>query len=208
MTVRRSGGSQFVGAGYHVPSSAHPDAAALALLAQVLVAAPSGRLHKALVETKLATSLDGDAVSSLEPGYRIFGAVVPTEVPLEKTEAAMLGVLEQLAKSPVTEAEVARARQNLLKNIELSANDTAALTVGLTESMAAGDWRLFFVHRDRIEKTTAAEVQSAALKYLKSSNRTVGRFIPTDTPDRAEVPLVADIGALVKDYKGLSLIHI
>ncbi len=202
VTVRRSGGSQYVGAGYHVPSSAHPDAAALALLGQVLVAAPSGRLHKALVETKLATSLDGDAVSSLEPGYRIFGAVVPTEVPIEKTEAAMLGVLEQLAKAPVTEAEVARARQNLMKNIELSANDTAALTVGLTESMAAGDWRLFFVHRDRVEKTTAAEVQAAALKYLKSSNRTVGRFIPTDTPDRAEVPLVADIGALVKDYKG------
>ena len=202
VTVRRSGGSQYVGAGYHVPSSAHPDAAALALLGQVLVAAPSGRLHKALVETKLATSLDGDAVSSLEPGYRIFGAVVPTEVPIEKTEAAMLGVLEDLAKAPVTDEEVARARQNLMKNIELSANDTAALTVGLTESMAAGDWRLFFLHRDRVEKTTAAEVQAVALKYLKSANRTVGRFIPTTTPDRAEVPLVADIGALVKDYKG------
>ena len=202
VTVRRSGGSQYVGAGYHVPAASHKDAAALALLGQVLVAAPSGRLHKALVDTRLATRLDADAVSTLEPGFRIFGAVLPTEVALEKTEAAMLAVLEQLDKAPVTDAEVARAKQSLIKNIDLSANDTAALTVALTESMAAGDWRLFFLQRDQIEKASAADVQAAARKYLKSSNRTVGRFIPTDAPDRTEVPASADIGAMVNGYKG------
>lgn len=202
VTVRRSGGTQYVGVGYHVPQSAHPDAPAMALLSQILIAAPSGRLHKALVESKLAASIDSDAVNSLEPGFRTFGAVVPKEASLDKAEAALLGVLENLAKAPITEAEVARARQTLLKNIDLSFNDTAQLTVGLTESMAAGDWRLFFVKRDGIEKATAASVQAAAVKYLKPSNRTVGRFIPTDAPDRAEVPVVADIGPLVNGYKG------
>jgi zinc protease len=202
VTVRRSGGTQYLGVGYHVAPSGHPDAAALALLGRILVDAPAGRLHKALVETKLATSLDADAVSNLEPGYRIFGATVPKELPLEVTQEAMLKVLENLKTEPVTDAEVARAKLSLIKQIDLAANDTAQLTVALTESMAAGDWRLFFVQRDRIEKTDAAAVQAVAEKYFKPTNRTLARFVPTDTPDRADVPEAGDIAAVVKDYKG------
>lgn len=202
VTVRRVGGTQYVGAGYHVAPSAHEDAAAMAMLGRILVDAPSGRLHKALVETKLAASVDSDAVSNLEPGFRIFGAVVPKELPLGVTEDAMLKVLEGLKTQPVTEAEVARAKLNMMKQIDLAANDSATLTISLTESMAAGDWRLFFLQRDRLEKMDAAKVQAVALKYLKPSNRTLGRFIPTDTPDRTEVPVVADVGAMIGHYKG------
>ena len=109
--VRRSGGTQFVGAGYHVAPSSHEDGAALALLSRILVDAPGGRLHKALVETKLATSVEVGSGGALEPGYRIFGAIVPSALSLETTEAAMLKVLENLKTAPVTEAEVARAKQ-------------------------------------------------------------------------------------------------
>ena len=40
---------------YHVPSGAHPDFAAVDIISQVLGDTPSGRLHKALVETKKAS---------------------------------------------------------------------------------------------------------------------------------------------------------
>ncbi len=206
VTVRRSGGTQYVGAGYHVASSAHEDAAALALLSRILVDAPSGRLHKALVETKLASRLDVDEASNLEPGYRIYGAVVPKDLPLDVTQDAMLKVLEGLKTQPITDAEVARAKQAVNKQIELATNDTAKLTIALTESLAAGDWRLFFLYRDRVEKLDAKAVQAVADKYFKPTNRTLGRFIPTDTPDRAEVPNVPEIAALVKDYKGRAVV--
>ncbi len=202
VTVRRSGGTQFVGAGYHVASSGHADAAALALLTHILVDAPSGRLHKALVETRLASRLEADAVSNLEQGYRIFGAVVPKDQPLEPAREAMLKVLENLRSEPVTQAEVERARVAALKQIDLAMNDTAQMTIALTESMAAGDWRLFFVHRDQIEQLDAKAVQAVAEKYYKASNRTVGRFIPTESPDRAEVPAVPDVMAIVGKYHG------
>jgi zinc protease len=202
VVVRRSGGTQFVGAGYHVAPSGHPDAAALEVLAHVLTDAPSGRLHKALVETRLATRLDVSAVSNLEPGYRIFGAVVPKDQPLAPAQEALLKVLEDLKSNPVTEEEVARARQAIGKNIELALNNSARLTIGLTEAMAAGDWRLFFVNRDQVDKTDAKAVQAAAEKYLKASNRTLGVFIPTDAPDRALVPGTVDIAAVVNGYKG------
>ncbi|HZX26383.1 MAG TPA: pitrilysin family protein, partial [Telluria sp.] len=206
VTVRRSGGTQFIGAGYHVAPSGHPDAAALEVLGRVLVDAPSGRLHKALVESKLATRLEYDVVSNLEPGYRIFGAVVDKDKSLDAAQDAMLKVLEDLKSNPVTDAEVARAKATIAKNEELALNDTARLSIALTESMAAGDWRLFFVHRDQVAKVTAKDVQAAAEKYFKPSNRTLGRFVPTDAPDRATVPGVPDIAAMVKDYKGHAVV--
>ena len=65
-----------------------------------------------------------------------------------------------------------------------------------------GDWRLLFLHRDRLRKVTRGRRAARGRAYLKPSNRTVGLFIPTPTPDRAEIPAAPDVAALVKDYKG------
>src|SRR5262249_51826606 len=66
-----------------------------------------------------------------------------------------------------------------------------------------GDWRLFFLHRDRVAKVTPADVQRVAARYLKTSNRTVGLYYPTEQlPARAEVPATPSVTELVKDYKG------
>jgi zinc protease len=72
----------------------------------------------------------------------------------------------------------------------------------LTEYEASGDWRLFFLTRDRIEKVTAADVQRVAKAYLKPDNRTVGMFVPTKTPDRAEIPEAPNASELLAGYKG------
>src|SRR5260221_284008 len=47
-----------------------------------------------------------------------------------------------------------------------------------------------------------ALVQAAATRYLKPANRTLGTFIPTPSPDRAEIPPVPDLAAALKDYRG------
>ncbi|MFM2085990.1 MAG: hypothetical protein RLZZ237_859 [Pseudomonadota bacterium] len=206
VTVRRSGGTQFVGAGYHVAPSGNPEAVAIEVLGEVLTDAPSGRLHKALVETKLASKVEFNSVSNLEPGYNLFGALVPVGGDLDAAQAAMLAVLEDMKSHPVTDAEVARVKQNMHKQIELATSNTARLTIALTESLAAGDWRLFFLQRDQLEKVTAAQVQAAAEKYLKTSNRTLGRFIPTDTPDRTVVPAYADVAPQLAGYTGRAVV--
>ena len=43
-----------------------------------------------------------------------------------------------------------------------------------------GDWRLFYLYRDRLRKVTTADVQRAADTYLKPANRVLGMFVPTD----------------------------
>jgi zinc protease len=206
VTVRRSGGTQFVGAGYHVAPSGNPDAVALEVLGHVLTDAPAGRLHKALVETKLASKIEYNSVSNLEPGYNLFGALVPVDGNLDAAQAAMLKVLEDLKSQPVTDAEVARVKQQLNKQVELITSNTARMTIALTESLAAGDWRLFFLQRDQLDKLTTAQVQAAAEKYLKSSNRTLGRFIPTDAPDRTVVPAYADVAPQLAGYTGRAVV--
>jgi zinc protease len=58
------------------------------------------------------------------------------------------------------------------------------------------------LHRDRVAKVTPAEVGRVARQYLQRNNRTVGLYIPTDKPERADIPQVASVVEMVKDYKG------
>jgi zinc protease len=54
VTVRRVGGTPLLYIGYHVTPGSHPDFAALQLLTLVLGDTPGGRLHKQLVDKRLA----------------------------------------------------------------------------------------------------------------------------------------------------------
>ena len=202
VTLRRTGDVQVVAAVYHTPSGGDPDAPALDVLSQVLADTPSGRLHKALVETKKASFVFGDNATYFEPGVISFFAQVPKEGNLDEAKEILLKTVEEFTKNPVTQEEVDRAKTSQLKQYDLILNQSDRLGLGLSEYMAAGDWRLFFLQRDRIKKVTTVAVRNAAEKYLKASNRTLGLFIPTATPDRAEIPAPVSVAELVKDYKG------
>ena len=64
-----------------------------------------------------------------------------------------------------------------------------------------GDWRLFFLYRDRLRAVTAADAQRAAEAYLKPANRVLGQFIPTAQPERADIPATPDLQATLDAYK-------
>ena len=185
-----------------MPAGAHPDAAAVEVLAEVLGDTPSGRLHKALVETKKATSVSSFFLDLKEPGFLLLRAAVRQDQSLDDARATMLQTIDAAVTTPPTKEEVERARAKLLKNIELTLNSADRVGLQMSEWIGAGDWRLFFLNRDRIRKVTPEDVQRVAAAYLKPSNRTVGEFIPTAKPDRAEIPAPPDVAALLKDYKG------
>lgn len=202
VTVRRTGDTQVVMAQYHVPAGADKDFAAVDVLTQILGDEPSGCLHKALVETKKAASVFSFNFQQHDPGMLLCGAQLRAEQSLDDARDTLLKTVEEFAATPPTDEEVDRAKRSLLKNFELTLNDANRVGLGMSEWMAMGDWRLFFLHRDRLKAVTAADVQRVAAAYLKRSNRTLGLFIPTDKPDRSDIPPVPDVAALVKDYKG------
>jgi zinc protease len=202
VTLRRVGDVQAVEAVYHVPSGSHPDFAAVDVLAEVLGDSPSGRLYKALVETKKASSVGAFNFQLREPGVAIFAAQVRAGDSLDASRDGLLNIVESLGTNPPTKEEVERARLALLKNIEQTFNSSQDVGLAMSEWLGMGDWRLFFLHRDRLRAITTEDVGRVARQYLKPSNRTLATFIPTQKPDRAEIPPVPDLVAMLKDYKG------
>ena len=202
VVLRRVGEVQVTSAGYHIPAGAHPDFAPVEILADILTNEPSGRLYKALVETGKATSVGGLAFSLKDPGYAYFTAEVLKDKPVDDATKTMLAVLDNMAATPVTEEEVQRAKNRFLKSFEQAYNNSDRVGLGLSEYIAKGDWRLWFLSRDQMEKVTAADVNRVAALYLKPANRTTGLFVPEANPDRAIIPPSPDPAELLKDYKG------
>ena len=200
--LNRVGDVQALAVAYHVCSGAHADFPAVEVLAQLLADTPSGRLHKALVETQKASSVDSDLLALREPGFLVFSAEIRADKPIGDARRAMLETIDAAAANPPTKEETDRARNALLKGIELTLNQSGRLGLELSEWIAAGDWRLFFLNRDRIKAVTPEDVRRVAAAYLKTSNRTIGEFLPTSKPDRAEIPEAPSVASLVEGYKG------
>ncbi|MEP7168708.1 MAG: insulinase family protein, partial [Bacteroidota bacterium] len=200
--LKRVGDVQVVTCGYHIPNGSHPDYAAIELLVEALTNEPSGRLYKALVETKKASNTYGYSFALKDPGYAIFTAEVLKEKSLDSARKAMTGVFDNFKNNPVTKEEIERAKNKLLKNFDLMYNNSERVGLELSEYISQGDWRLWFIYRDNLQKTTLEDVNRAAKAYLKPSNRTVGIFIPDASPDRAQIPAPPDVQKLLKDYKG------
>jgi|HubBroStandDraft_1064217.scaffolds.fasta_scaffold00042_85 zinc protease len=202
VTLSRVGDTPVVAALYHIPQSAGDDFPALQVLGDILGDTPNGRLYKALVQQKLAADVGSVTMGLHDPGYALVLAVLEKEQPRDKAVRALIDTVESIRKMPITEAELRRAQRSIANGIERTLNDPAQFGVRLSESVAAGDWRLLFLNRDRVAALTVADVQRVAERYFKESNRTLGEFIPTAAPDRAVMPPPVDVGKLVADYRG------
>lgn len=202
VTLRRVGDVQQVGMAYHIPSGLHPDFVACDVLVDLLTDAPSGRLYKALIDTKKASSQFGYTMQLKEPGLVYFGAEVLKSKSVDSVKNSMIETIEQFASKAPTQEEVDRIKTKGIKNIELLLNNAQRVGVGLSEYIAQGDWRLLFHTRNQLEKVTVSDVQRVAAKYFKAANRTSGVFYPTEKPDRAEIPEAKEPEEVLKDFKG------
>ncbi len=202
VTVRRVGGTPVVMVGYHTAPAAAPDSAAVDVLASLLGDSPSSRLYEDLVEAKKAATVDCSSHALREGGYLLCSAQLGAKDSAPAAKEALLAAVEGLAKKPPTKEEVERAKTTLLKDFEFMLNASDRIGIQMSEFAAAGDWRLLFLSRDRLEKVTPEDVSRVAAKFFKAANRTLGEYVPTEKPDRAELSPVADLAPLLADYKG------
>jgi zinc protease len=202
VTLKRVGDVQLVMAAYHIPPGTHADYAPVAIVSQILGTEPSGRLYKALVESKKASSAGAFDFQWKEPGLLLTYAEVLKEKSLEDARTTMLQALDNIGKNLPTQEEVDRAKTEILKEIDLLFNSSERVGLALSEAIGAGDWRILHLTRDRIKAVTLEDAKRVAAHYFKPDNRTVGIFIPTEKPERAEIPDAPNVEELVKDYKG------
>jgi zinc protease len=206
VTLRRVGDVGIVGMAYHIPAGPHEDMAALQVLASILSTQPSGRLYKALVETKKATSASAFASREHDPGLFTIDAEVPRDGSIDEVRDLLISTVASINTNGVTAEEVNRAKQQILKAREMAAANTSQIAISLSEWAAQGDWRLYFLHRDRIKQVTPGAVQVVAARYLQRNNRTVGIFIPAEKSERIAIPATPDVAALVGSYQGRAAI--
>ena len=202
VSVSRTGDLQLVSALYHTPAGSSLDYSAMALVEDVLTDEPSGRLYKALVESKKASSLWSFSPFTKEPGFMYINVDVPSDKDADEVNKILRKTLDGLKDNPITQEELDRAKSNIAKQIDQINRNSARLGTYMSEFIGAGDWRLAFIHRDRVEKMSLEDVNTAMKKYLIPTNRTVGRFYPTKDPQRVSIGHTKDIEKLVADYKG------
>ena len=123
---------------------------------------------------------------------------------LDAARDALLQTVEGVGATPPTKEEVERARAQLLKQHraepELAPTGSACT---MSEWIGAGDWRLLFLHRDRLRKVTADDV-AGAWRPSTSSRRTA-RSACSSRPRSPTAPRFRrrpDVVAMLKDYKG------
>jgi len=202
VNLSRVGDLQVLSALYHTPAGSHEDYSAISLVENVLTSQPSGRVYKALVDEKKASSLWSYSPFTKEPSFLYINVDVPSDKSLTEAENTLLSVLDKVSEKAITADELKRAKANLLKQIDQINRNSAYLGTYMSEFIGAGDWRLSYIHRDRIEAMTLDKVNAAIKKYFIPTNRTVGRFMPTKKPQRIGIDHTQGLNELVSNYKG------
>lgn len=200
VVVRRPAPTQVILASYHIPAALHADSTALTVLATALGDVPSGRLHKALVESKLAIAAFAGANAQREAGSILFGAAFSPDDAAPPRQKILLDIVESLTTTPITAEEFERAKIRLNKTLELGFASAAGVADGAIAMEVMGDWRAIFVARERMKTVTLDDVNRVARTYLLESNRTYGHLLPTKTPARAPSPQKLDVAGYLQGF--------
>ena len=164
---------------YHVPDAKNPDMPVLDVISTILSQGQSSRLYKRLVDSQLALSAGGGAGDALDPTVFRFSITPRSGVDPAATEKALFEELARLQSEPVPDAELRKAKNQMLadlyrrrKTIENRANLLGEYEV------FHGDYAKLFTADQEIEAVTAEAIQRVAQKYFTSKNRTVATLIP------------------------------
>lgn len=200
VVVRRPATNQVIIASYHTPAALHPDSIALAVLATALGDVPSGRLHKALVESRLAQSTFVAPLRQRETSSIYFGTYFGPDDDASTRQSRLLEIVENLAQEPIRPDEFERAKTMLNKALEQIFTRATAVASMAMETEVLGDWRALFVARDRLKTVSLDDVNRVARTYLLRDNRTIGHLIPTQAPVRAPDSKMPDVAAYLQGF--------
>ena len=194
-----------VGTTWRIPGSAHPDMAALTVLDAILTRGDNSRLYRSLVYDKqLATQASANLVDVEDGGYYAPFAILAGGKPVAEVEAALAAEIARVRSAPVTAAELAEAKNELVADAlrERETFSGRAFTLGealvRTGDPKAADKRLAAVQRvtvtdvQRVARTWLASDARVDIRYLNETGRPAGAADawanPTPIPTFRTVP--------------------
>lgn len=169
-----------VGFGFRMPPASDPDTETLEVISLILSAGQSSRLYRSLVRDQQISAQAGGQLLSLKEGgiYLFFGITNPGKDPAA-VEKALLAEADKLRNEPVSEAELIKAKNQVLNGLvfgllsteeKASALGQADLDYGNPEEVN----RAF----EKASKVSAADIQRVARKYFTPERRNVFYVLP------------------------------
>jgi len=180
VTVHRDAQLPIVYIAYHVPNSRSEDAPALEVLSTVLSGGRASRLYTQLVrDRQLALGAGGDySYYSVDPNLFWFWAnPMPGQTP-EALEQALLGEMVRLKAEPVSEEELARAKNQIEASFVFQEDSVHSRASLLARFEVIGGFRLKDEFVPKIRAVTAEQLRRAATTYFPDSGKNVGILIP------------------------------
>ena len=178
--LRRAGQLGLVEMAWHIPEATHPDSAALTVLDHVLSAGVTSRLYQALIETQVAVDVGAQAYQFIDPGLFTIDLTLSPGVRHEEAERAILEVIDQLKREPLSDKELQKAKNIITTQMIYLRDSPFGVVSVLGESEAVADWKLYVDLPRMVAQVTPEEVQRVANAYFYDDNRTVGYFIPKE----------------------------
>jgi zinc protease len=176
--VRRPGELGTIIVAHKVPNGRDADQAALEMLDAILSSGKNARLYRALVDQGLALSAGAgtDLLRDLSL-HSVYAALTPGTTH-DQAEKALLAEIAKVKTDGVTEAEVARVKQQYIAADAYKRDGTAGVASELAEWIGVGDWTLYVSFPQRVQQVTAKDVQRVAKKYFAVDQSTTGWFVP------------------------------
>jgi zinc protease len=164
---------------WKVPGTAHPDMAALSVLDGILGTGESSRLHKSLVyQQQLATSIGSSLGESEDGGFFAATATLAGGKEMSDAERALAAELERVRSQPVSAAELAEAKNEILASSLRQRETASGRAFEMGEALVrTGDPKFADKRLGQIMKVTAADVQRVARKYLAPNARVDIRYM-------------------------------
>jgi len=145
-------------------------------LFEVLSGGPESILHKALIDTGLATSIDGMLEPTSEENLAMLTVTLAEGQSHEKIEAkvrALIAGLDSKTLTPLVKKVKARTLTD-----ELFARDSSLrIAAELTEYVSSGHWTTYADTPKLLEAVTTEKVLTAAKTLFTDTNMTIGYFI-------------------------------
>jgi zinc protease len=179
--VRKAGELGSVLIAHKVPNGLDADQPALDLLDAILSSGKSARLYRALVDSGLALNAGADTSAHRDSSLHTLYAELAPGAKHEQVEETLLDELNKIKTDGVTEAELARVKQQVVAADAYRRDGTSGVVAELNEWIAIGDWTQYVTFSERIAAVTAADVKRVAQKYFDESQSTTGWFIPVTT---------------------------
>jgi zinc protease len=167
-----------IGSLWQTPGASSGDLAALQVLDAVLGSGNNSRLYQGLVQKGLATQVSGNLIETEEAGFYAPFIFLAGGKPVAEVETALAAEVERLRTQPVTAAELAEAKNELIADALRERETFSGRAFELGEALVrTGDPKSPDKRLADIQKVSAADVQRVARKYLAANSRVDVRYM-------------------------------